>query len=510
MFNVGHLTGKTSWLMSCTLPTIAALTPPEVTVRIVYEDAEGCVDYDEPWDMVAMGVLPNQITRAFHIAREFRRRGAVVICGGPDVTVCPQRWRDHVDVLIRGEAERIWPQFVRDYLIGNYRNEYHETEFVDLALSPIPDYSNLSSTTYKQYMAGVVQTSRGCPFNCEFCAAIPLHGRKIRVKSDDAVMYEVQQLYDLGFQMIFFADENFAGNRERTKHLLQRLSNWNHKNRHPMAFSTALSIDTAEDDELLRLLAEAGFVRLIVGVETVNRESLEECRKYQNLKLDTLAAVKKFHMYGLSIGGGCMVGFDHDDLSIFQQQYEFFTQAGITNILVLPLQAFDGTDLKKRLLQEGRYREPDPSVDTATLSPTQTFTVIPKQMTVKQLQQGAYWLNAKFLDWEALANRHETFLKNYDQGQARTNIRAPKGKPKLSGLGILLRVLFYIAFRASDRERKTFFRMLKAAKRSAYPNGLRLTLNSYLVAKDNIIALEREKPDFWNVKNPASEGAISG
>ena len=276
---------KPGGMVNVSLATVAALTPAEFAVRIVDENIES-IDYNEPYDLVGITGYSTQLHRAHEIAAEFSKRGVLVVCGGPSVSLSPERWRPFADVLIIGEAERIWPQFLTDYLLDSYQREYRETERFDLSISPIPDYGGYSRKSLKKYMMGIVQTSRGCPFDCEFCDVTVYVGRKMRYKPIENVIEEVAQLYKMRkSRFIFLADDNFSAGRSRAKKILIALRDWNWKQRKPVSFITQVSIDAAGDDEFLELAAEAGLTRVFIGIETPNISSLRESNKKQNIEL---------------------------------------------------------------------------------------------------------------------------------------------------------------------------------------------------------------------------------
>lgn len=290
---IEQFTRKKGGALNAGLGVIAALTPPEFDVKIIDENFEN-IDFDEHCDIVGITGFPTQIARAGIIAEEFRRRGAIIVCGGASVSISWERWKPFSDVLIKGEGERIWPQFINDYLAGYYKDEYCEVERFDLTNSLIPDYSSITQAILNHYMCGIVQTSRGCPFDCEFCSVIIYSGRKMRYKTVDNVIQEVEQLYTMGIRFVFLADDNFSANKKISKDILRALRNLNKTKKVPITFTTQLSIDIASDTEFLELAVAAGLKNVLIGLETPNVESLKETGKFQNLKNNPIEEVKKF------------------------------------------------------------------------------------------------------------------------------------------------------------------------------------------------------------------------
>ncbi len=482
---VSFLTKKTGGILNVSLPTIAALTPPEFDVTIIDESVEP-INFDAPYDLVGITGFPTQLLRAKKIALEFRKRGVPVVCGGSSVSVSPERWRDFSDVLMVGEAERTWPQFINDFLNGSYKDTYHETERFDLDISPVPDYTRLSENSSGQYIAGIVQTSRGCPFNCEFCDVVVYVGHKMRYKSIDTILQEVEQLYKMGIIAIVLADDNFSAGRENAKKILRALRDWNRTLARPVTFTTQLSIDIAQDDEFLELAVEAGLNRVGIGIETSNKESLKETGKVQNLKVDMIEEVKKFHQYGIIVISGGIVGFDHDDISIFQEQFDFFMKTGIPNIHLYPLQAPDGTPLKKRMVKEGRYRDWDVACKDGLEKANNfnTFTIIPKNMTIEQLQQGTYWLQWKLYNLANYAKRLETFFENFESSPKKYKVKIPKLGFAKRGYGIIYRIIIYYFTKAPADEKSALRRMIRAARRSSHPNSLTFAIMAFLSIKN--------------------------
>ena len=202
----------------------------------------------------------------------------------------------------------------------------------------------------------MLQYSRGCPFNCEFCDIIVLNGQIPRTKDKDQIITELDALYDFGWRgSVFFVDDNFIGNKRKLKsEILPAIVEWMERKKHPFAFFTEASLNLADDDKLMQLMIEAGFDTLFVGIESPNEESLNECNKMPNKNRDLLASIKKIQNCGFQVQGGFIVGFDSDPLSIFRSQISFIQKSGIVTAMVGLLMAPPGTRLYQRLKKENR------------------------------------------------------------------------------------------------------------------------------------------------------------
>ena len=200
-----------------------------------------------------------------------------------------------------------------------------------------------------------VQFSRGCPFQCEFCDITFMYGREVRTKSPDQILQELQILYDLGWRrVVFFVDDNFIGNPSRTKDLLRKLVPWMEERGHPFDFTTQASVNLAADQELLDLMVRAGFWKVFLGIETLDRESLKDAKKFQNAAVDLDQVCEKINRAGLQIIAGCILGFDNERPGADQRLIDFASRNHIPEMFVTLLQAGPGTDLWKRLEKEGR------------------------------------------------------------------------------------------------------------------------------------------------------------
>jgi radical SAM superfamily enzyme YgiQ (UPF0313 family) len=382
--DVGDITGHPAYIMNIALPTLAAMTPPDIEVTIVDEAVEP-VTFDDDWDLVGVTGYLTQMRRMCEIADEFRRRGRLVAIGGPYASLSPHVVRPHADILFIGEAEATWPAFLEEFRGGHWREEYRSSEMVDLQTSPRPAIAKLRPGGYE---LGVVQTSRGCPFECEFCDVIVYLGRKQRHKSPARVIDELEQLYTAGYRSIFLSDDNFTANRRRAADTMHAVRDWNRSLAEPVALYTQLSIDVTRDRDLplLDLCAEAGLRQAFVGIETPNADALREVKKRQNLRSNLIADVHRIQSRGIMVQAGMITGFDSDTLETFGHQFEFLQAAGIPMVLLAMLNALDGTPLQRRLAADNRLKPlllADAALDT---------NVIPRQMTSRQLLKGTVWL----------------------------------------------------------------------------------------------------------------------
>ena len=444
------------------LATVAALTPDDIDVDIWDEAVHGLIgddtDFKKDYDLVGVTGSINHLSRVRQLGEIFRRRGIPVAVGGPGVSSAPEHYRNDFDVLFIGEAEYIWPQFITEWKTGHYRPEYRQVAKLDMTHSPQPRWDKVA-TDMTHYVCGGVQTTRGCPFDCEFCDVIYIYGRQPRHKSVEQVLGEITALERLGVERIFLCDDNFIGNPHYAKALLRALIPVNNAFRHPVAFFTQITLNVAKDDEMLELLADANFSGLFIGIETPNIESLIETNKPQNYKTDMLADIKKILSYGLPITAGMIVGFDHDDISIFDRQFEFPQEACIPMPLPHMLKAPVGTKLWVRLHKEGRVVQFWED-GVQPLSDTRAWTnIIPKQMTRRELMSGYLRLVERLRDW----SHFEARVK----GMISLIRRQPKVKPRGTTWDPSLGVLKFVLEGMGKEERQSAIRLLLYTRQRA-------------------------------------------
>ena len=342
------------------LLTVAAMLPKAWNKRLIDLNITRLTDQDLGWaDIAFLGAMTVQRESVGRVIARCRQAGVKTVVGGPLFTVDHNEFPE-VDHFVLKEAERTLPPFLADLAQGHAQRIYTTDEFPSLAETPVPLWELIDPSCYG-WMG--LQYSRGCPFQCDFCIITSLLGRRPRSKSSDQVVAELDAIYRLGWRSeIFFVDDNFIGDRNRLKtDLLPALIRWQRGKGVPL--STQVSIDLADDEELVQLMVEAGFHMVFIGIETPSAAGLAECNKRQNKDRDLVADVKRLQRAGLQVQGGFILGFDSDTPSIFQRQIDFIQSSGIVMAMVGLLQATPGTSLHDRLRREGRLRESHGSGD---------------------------------------------------------------------------------------------------------------------------------------------------
>jgi radical SAM superfamily enzyme YgiQ (UPF0313 family) len=337
------------------LLTVAAMLPEEWEKKLVDMNITTLTDKDIKWaDYLFMSAMVAQQNSVREVINRCKRLGTKIVAGGPFFSRGYEDFGfDDIDHLVFNEAENIMSLFLEDLEKGCAKHIYTSEERPDIGESPVPLWSLINR---KKYQSMTIQYSRGCPFNCEFCDIVILNGHVPRTKDKSQIIAELDALYDMGWRAsVFFVDDNFIGNKRKLKsEILPAIIKWMEEKKRPFTFFTEASINLADDEELMRLMSEAGFDMVFVGIESPNEESLVECNKLPNKNRDLLTSVKRIQHYGLQVQGGFIVGFDSDPLSIFKSQIDFIQKSGIVTAMVGVLMAPPETRLYKRLKKENR------------------------------------------------------------------------------------------------------------------------------------------------------------
>jgi radical SAM superfamily enzyme YgiQ (UPF0313 family) len=337
------------------LVTLAAMLPEHWDLRLIDMNIAPLRDADLLWaDVVLTSTMVVQAPSLTDVVARCNRLGVPVAAGGPHPSASPQRLTG-VDHVFIGEAEGTIDTFVEDLEQGRAKAVYRAEGLPDVDDSPVPRFDLLDIDAYASM---AVQHSRGCPYSCEFCDIWKLYGRRHRVKSPSRMIAELDTLHAAGWRgSVFFVDDNFIGNRRLARRSLAALGRWQREHGFPFWFYTEASVNLGADEELMRLMRDAGFNFVFLGIETPSIESLNGANKPINANLDLLDTVHRIQAYGIEVAGGFIVGFDEDTEDIFDRQIAFIRDAGIPIAMVGILTALSGTDLYDRLRREGRILE---------------------------------------------------------------------------------------------------------------------------------------------------------
>ena len=339
------------------LMTIAAMLPGDWEVRLLDMNTHRLRDRDILWaDYVFVSAMIVQVESVREVLARCRELGRSVVAGGPLFTTGHGEFAGMVDHMVLDEAEETLPRFLRDLEAGTPARIYRASVRADITASPVPRRSLIST---RNYGAMNIQYSRGCPFDCEFCNITSLFGRVPRTKTSEQMLAELDSIHALGWRgCVFIVDDNFIGNKVKLKReILPAITAWMERNRHPFTFTTEVSINLADDAELMELMVRAGFDTVFVGIESPNEESLQECSKQANKGRDMVQSILKMQRAGLEVQGGFIVGFDSDPSSIFDQMIAFIQESSVVTAMVGLLNALPDTKLYDRLMREGRLLE---------------------------------------------------------------------------------------------------------------------------------------------------------
>jgi hypothetical protein len=377
------------------------------------------------------------------------------VIGGPYASLSPEQLRPHCDVLVIGELEGIADELFGDLESGDFKAEY-VAEKPDITSSPLPRWDLYPND---RALVGCVQTSRGCPFECEFCDVIQYLGRKQRHKTPEQIIAELDQLYEIGYRAVFLADDNFTASRKKAKGLLAALIEWNRSRPDgAMALQTQVSIDAAKDAEMMDMLAEAGMTMVFIGVETPNVASLKESKKRQNVGFDLTERLDVFVEHGISVVAGMIVGFDNDTKDIFQIQYDFAMQNAVPIFTLGALVAPAATPLFDRMEASGRL-----TADGSEVAGTPWDTnIVHMNMTKDELFQGLRWLCNSLYTPDAFAHRVIRMIEAMGPlpgpfGSDRNTAKAALRPIEAEAMTILKRLI-----RRSPEERKMWTNIMAA------------------------------------------------
>ena len=363
------------------IATLAGLTPPEHSISYI-DESLAKIDFAARPDLVAISIMTPLAPRGYEIADRFRALGVKVVMGGMHASNMPEEAASHADAVVVGEADELWHDILRDAQAGKLKPLYRQQAYTRMELIAPADRSVYPAKGY--FFENMIQTTRGCPYQCEFCTVTAFFGGTYRIRPVDSIMQEVESLRRTrGY--IFFADDNIIARPEHTKALLERLK----EKRLRWVCQAPASI--ARDEAMLAAFAEAGCHGIFIGFESLNDKNLDQMGKHQNRAAVYEESIRCIHSFGIGVYGSFVFGYDHDTVSVFDRFLEFADRTGLDGAFLPVLTPFPGTQVHKRLKEEGRIITHDwRFYDMATV------VFRPKAMTVDQLQEGFWKVNKGF------------------------------------------------------------------------------------------------------------------
>jgi len=369
--NFGHcldLVRKKASHIPLSVITLAALTPDGIDVSIVDQNVDE-VSFDVDADIVAFSGMLAQREMLFNLAKSFKSQGKYVVIGGAIATSATEQCLDHADSVFLGEAEITWPQFLQDFSNGKAKKLYKQECFSDLSQMPVPRYELLK---LDRYAGASIQATRGCPQRCDFCDVPSIQGVAPRSKPVASILAEIKRLSELGFDSVFFVDDNFSAYPKYAKELLLEIIDLRPKLPTRMYFYTQITIKAAEDDELLLLLQKANFRRLFIGIESSDIEHLKSVNKGPNIQIDISGAIRKIQSVGITVWAGILFGFEDTSQESFRVQMDFILSTGIIPVQIGLLQAIPDTPLYEKMNAFGRLRNLPSIIGAAGLGDSYT------------------------------------------------------------------------------------------------------------------------------------------
>ena len=442
--------GKKASFPPLGLLTVAALLPKEWEKKVLDLNIQDLSEEYLNWaDFIFISAMIIQKESVREIIDLAKKLGKKIVAGGPLFTTGFEDFLEDIDHFVLGEAEVSLPLFLEDFKKGALKKIYKTEQWPDIRKTPAPLWELID---IKKYASMCVQYSRGCPFNCEFCDIVLLNGRMARTKDKEQILKELDALYDRGWrENVFFVDDNFIGNKMKLKEeILPAIIEWMEEKKYPFVFNTQVSINIADDEELMDLMPKAGFDTVFVGIESPNEESLKECGKFQNTNRNLLSSIKAIQNHGLQVSGGFIIGFDKDTPLIFEQMRLFIQKSGIVAAMVGLLQAGSKTRLWERLKKEKRLIAQPTGSNTDC-----TINFIPK-INIDSLISGYKRIINQLYSPKNYHRRMNDFLKEYKP-------KAKRGRRlNFNRLFAFLKSIWILGIREKERTYywKIFFRSL--------------------------------------------------
>ena len=387
----GRLWGELTFKFpSLSLAALAAVSPVEWDISFCDDNFES-IDFNIDVDIVALTAMTAQVTRAYEIADAFRNRSITVVMGGFHVSNMPEEALGHVDAVVVGEGELSWPCLLADWQAGTLQPLYRSGSQMEMAMIPAARRDIFKDKKY--LLTNTVQTTRGCPHDCEFCSVTAFYGRKYRKRPIELVLRELGELVKKN-SFAFFVDDNIVADRKYSLELFRGMKGMGLK------WLSHAPIDFAKDPELMKAAGESGCLGMFVGFESLSQDLLTAMGKSTNTAQSYLADAQAFRDNGIGILGSFVLGYDGDTLDVFEKTLRFCEEARLEAAIFPILTPYPGTTVRKRLEAEGRiisndWRDYD----------MEHVTFKPNSMTAEQLQQGYEQICREFYSFSSMYRR---------------------------------------------------------------------------------------------------------
>ena len=380
-------TPKSLMIPQLALHILEGLTPSEHQVKTVEEEIAD-INLDEECDLVGISCMTSNAPRAYYLAQEFKKREKTVVLGGVHPTILPDEALSNADSVVVGEAEGVWEQLLEDFQFGKLKKIYH------VPIPPLDRYISMEHrklTKKRLFNVIPVMTTRGCPYNCEFCCVSNIYGTKIRHVPVENVVRDIKES---GGKIFIFLDDNIIGHSEYAKKLFKAIK--------PLKITWIgqASISFVQDSELMTLAAESGCGALFIGVETISKNQLKRMRKSFNEIIKVEEAIKKVKDLGIHFHASMVFGFDDDTKAVFPETLKFLMKNKISTASFNVLTPYPGTKVYEQFKEEGRLLTTD-----WKYYDHKTVVFKPKHMTPYELQEGKTWVKKEFSKFSSILKR---------------------------------------------------------------------------------------------------------
>jgi len=381
-------TNKGLMMPQLSLYILEGLTPPEIEVKVIEEEIDH-IDLEQECDLVGISCLTANAPRAYELCQEFKKRGKTVVLGGVHPTILPDEALQYADCVVVGEAEGVWETLINDFQNDNLKKKYHDP-LPDLGKYIPKDFSKIIKK--RLYNLIPIMTTKGCPYNCDFCCVTNLFGKKIRHIPIENIVRDIQES---GAKNFLFLDDNIVGHPKYSKELFKAIKplkiNW--------VGQASISL-LVGDDELLQLAAESGCKMLFLGIESVSDEQIKLMRKAIQDIEHLESAIKKIKKMGILIHASMVFGFDNDTTEIFDNTVKFLIKNKVNTVSFNVLTPYPGTKTYQNMKNEGRLITTD-----WTYYDHNTVVFKPKNMTPYELQVGKVEARKKFYSISSVLKR---------------------------------------------------------------------------------------------------------